>query len=232
MALKRAQQHLLDDLYKSSTVLLKLARAHIVDGEEHRRTSIASENSNCGRYAAVYDSLHRPLSGLGSCDFVLANDDQLGLSADTAVRLLSSTSPIPAILYLRQPSAERIVATTIAGAVDYLEWPFDYGRLKQSISWPNSACAARPANLSEADHARELVAALNAEERQVLRILVNGGSLKDIARTLSAGPSGAKLYRTGVMQKLNATTTADVVRVALMAGTASPMPEFFKDGAT
>lgn len=64
---------------------------------------------------------------------------------------------------------------------------------------------------------RILVANLTEIERKVLARIVQGESIKSLSRELSITPDAALQARDSLMVKLSARTTADLVRVGLLA---------------
>jgi DNA-binding NarL/FixJ family response regulator len=57
--------------------------------------------------------------------------------------------------------------------------------------------------------------ALSQREFELLRVLGAGMSLKECARRLNISTSSASTYRTRLMEKLNLTSTAEIIRFAL-----------------
>lgn len=61
------------------------------------------------------------------------------------------------------------------------------------------------------------VAKLTELERRILAGLVDGASVKSLASVLSITPGAAQEARDALMAKLSAQTTADLVRIGLIA---------------
>ena len=66
--------------------------------------------------------------------------------------------------------------------------------------------------------ARRRVVQLSKRERQVLELLSLGSSNKLIARELSISPRTVEIYRANLMDKMQAGSLSDLVRMALIAG--------------
>lgn len=71
--------------------------------------------------------------------------------------------------------------------------------------------------------ARRLTGALEASERSFLRYVLSGHSLIQCAGRLGLTVEEAAHVKAGVMRKLSASQTADLVRVAVYAGL-DPIP--------
>lgn len=65
-------------------------------------------------------------------------------------------------------------------------------------------------------------AALTARERQVLALVAEGLSSKEIAAELGIGARTVETHRERVMDKLDARNAADLVRIAFALGLVKP----------
>jgi two-component system response regulator NreC len=63
---------------------------------------------------------------------------------------------------------------------------------------------------------------LTARERQVLQLVAEGNTTKEIAELISVGPKTAESYRARIMQKLGIHHTAGLVRYAVRHGLVQP----------
>lgn len=77
------------------------------------------------------------------------------------------------------------------------------------------------AQLAE-DDARGMVGRLTPTQRVILAGLLCGESGKSIATGLRMGPADYETQRAGLMRHLNADSTAEAVRIALLAGMDEP----------
>jgi DNA-binding NarL/FixJ family response regulator len=62
------------------------------------------------------------------------------------------------------------------------------------------------------------VSPLTARERQVLQLVAEGRTSKEIAQSLTLGVKSVEAYRTRIMQKLDIHHTAGLVRYAIREG--------------
>jgi two-component system response regulator FixJ len=101
------------------------------------------------------------------------------------------------------------------GARDFIEKPFDPGVLVAGI---RAALAGAPEQGgAEAQIGRRL-ATLTPREREVLDQMVIGRPNKAIARALGISPRTVEIHRARVMQKMEAESLAQLVRMAFIAG--------------
>ena len=89
-------------------------------------------------------------------------------------------------------------------------------------SRPRFASARRPGEIeAQKSSVVARLATLSQRERQVLEGLVAGLPNKTIAYDLGISPRTVEVYRANVMNKMEATSLSDLVRMAVLAGVAS-----------
>jgi len=109
-----------------------------------------------------------------------------------------------------------------AGAVDFIEKPFDDQALLDAIH--QAIEQDRKARLEQAKIKEILrrVGLLTHRERQVFALVVTGIFNKQIAFELGTSEKTIKVHRARIMQKMQAKSLADLVRLAEKAGVYPP----------
>lgn len=113
-----------------------------------------------------------------------------------------------------------------AGAVDFLTKPIDEQVLLEAVDAAFAELDAR--NQAEAARAGRdaLKAKLTQREREILDLVAEGLSTKEIARALDLSPRTVETHRSNIAEKLGASSVAEMVRFALegreRSGRASP----------
>jgi FixJ family two-component response regulator len=108
------------------------------------------------------------------------------------------------------------VNTMKKGAMDFIQKPFNEKR-----PWPPwwSACWSTPAaplpTTSSRQPRRADLAKLTGRESQVLERIVAGRLNKQIADDLGISIKTVEAHRANIMEKLNANTVADLLKIAL-----------------
>jgi FixJ family two-component response regulator len=105
-----------------------------------------------------------------------------------------------------------------AGAVDWLEMPYEPEALLGAIAAALASVHAAAEQNRRAELARARIASMSVRERQVLEGLLAGGTNKVIARDLGISPRTVELYRASVMERLGARTLPEAVLLAAAAG--------------
>ena len=103
-----------------------------------------------------------------------------------------------------------------AGAVDFLEKPFDEETLMFSVRRAAAEICSAGNRVAAIQDAQTRNAELTRREREVLDLVVAGRANKVIAHELSISPRTVELHRARVMDKMNARTVADLVRLSLL----------------
>ena len=183
--------------------------------------------------AAVLDSIHMIVTSRGmhakcftsASDFLaksksispncIVSDVRLpGLSGlDLQSELLRRGVTAPLILITGHGDIAMAVKAIKAGAFDFIEKPFDNETLMESIStaidWRERARIQNNKVAETMDRLSEL----SLRQRQVMDLVVQGLSSKQIAGLrLAISPRTVENYRAWVMQKMGAGNFADLVR--------------------
>ena len=102
-----------------------------------------------------------------------------------------------------------------AGAVDFVEKPFDEQTIVASIRRAFDLGIEVAREEAEGSQIGRRLAQLTPREREVLEALVAGKPNKIIAYELSISPRTVEIHRARVMEKMAARTLSDLVRMAL-----------------
>ena len=108
-----------------------------------------------------------------------------------------------------------------AGAVDFLRKPFRGDELLQSVQNALIRSAEQRRRSAEQNEARRLLDLLTPREFEVMQLVITGMLNKQIAGELGTAEKTVKVHRGRVMQKLDVTSVAELVRLVERAGIAA-----------
>jgi len=146
-------------------------------------------------------------------------------------RLKASASHLPVIVIGRSNgNAALAVQVMKAGAVDWLEMPYEEDILLMTVTSALADIRRAAEQERDAEFARARIAGLSARERQVLEGLLAGGTNKVIGRELGISPRTVELYRASVMERLGVKTLSEAVLLAAASGV-RPVPQTRKPKA-
>ncbi len=141
-------------------------------------------------------------------------------------------SPAPQVLILSAYDDEEYVieALTRAGAAGYLLKSDGADELINGVRAVNagkrylspSVAPILLGRLQSHNPSRPIFDLLTLREREVLRLVGQGATSKEIAHRLGISPKTAQVHRDNLKQKLNLRTTADLVRYALKRRLVNP----------
>jgi RNA polymerase sigma factor (sigma-70 family) len=110
------------------------------------------------------------------------------------------------------PMAVRAVQ---AGAVDFLEKPFNDQALLDSVHRALEQDAKQRGRASRLADIRERLERLTPREREVMELVIAGQRNKVIAADLNVSQSTVEAHRAKVMEKMEAKTLSDLMRMML-----------------
>ncbi|HEV2544151.1 response regulator transcription factor FixJ [Methylorubrum populi] len=196
------------------------ALVHVVDDDLAVRQALAFLLAADGLAVRVHESANAYLDAVTSPGGCIVTDVRMPeVDGIEFLRRLRHKGPMPPVIVMTgHADVPLAVEAMRAGAIDFIEKPFDDEVLLASVR-SALAQAERSANLAaQHDAARVRLAALSERERQVLDGLVAGKANKVIGLDLGISPRTVEIYRANVMSKLQADSLPDLVRTALLAG--------------
>ena len=133
----------------------------------------------------------------------------------------------PSIAIVEQGDVPGAVRAMQAGATSAIEMPIDPELLARSIESALAAHAQILDHLSDVNDIIRRRASLSPREREVLELVVSGKSTRQIADELHRTEKTIEFHRRNIMQKMEATNVADLVRmvVSLQSRTESPLAD-------
>lgn len=131
--------------------------------------------------------------------------------------ILRAGLSLPVIVITGHGDVQLAVKAMKAGAVDFIEKPFDGETLLAGVERALTIGRQLRDRAEEMRTARKALAALTARERDVLERLVNGRPNKLVAYELGISPRTVEIHRARVMSKLKAKSLSDLVRLTITA---------------
>lgn len=189
----------------------------IVDDDALVRRSLEITLSLAGFKAAKFASAQQFLaritfrySGCVLTDVRMPGMDGLELQMELVRRNL----PMSVIIMTGHANVPLAVRAMQAGALDFLEKPFGNDLLLKRVSSALAVANKRAKQASLMEINLERLSSLSNRERDVLRLVVDGYSNKEIARRLGISQRTVDIHRARVMRKMQVTSVAALVRMA------------------
>jgi FixJ family two-component response regulator len=191
------------------------AFVYLVDRDLPTVEYLSEQLTMCGYLVNCFDTIDQyakfPRPALPSClivDADVADTDLLRLEQG-----LQDGTQAPVILTSAYPDVPRVVRSIRAGVLDFLSKP---------LSIDSIVCAVRAAIEQDIRHGQlraararvaSRVARLTPREAQLLPLLVSGLLNKQSAARLGISEITVKVHRRHIMEKLQASSLADLVRM-------------------
>ncbi|MEK6668194.1 MAG: response regulator transcription factor [Aquabacterium commune] len=132
-------------------------------------------------------------------------------------KLLERKSPLPIVFITGHGDVPMAVNTMKKGAMDFIEKPFKEDALVALVERMLDEARSAFSQSQETASREALLSRLTTREAQVLERIVAGRLNKQIADDLGISIKTVEAHRANVMEKLNANTVADLLKIALGA---------------
>ena len=194
------------------------AIVHIVDDDEAVRSSLKflmrSQGFEVECYPSAQDFLNRVDVSVPGC--VLLDVRMPGMTGlELLEELVQRQMPVPVILMTGQADVPMAVRALKSGAYDFIEKPFDNRALLLRIREALIQGGDVHERHKERETINERLQRLTRREQEVMDMLVSGKPNKVIAADLGISTRTVEIHRAKIMEKLQARSLSDVVRIAL-----------------
>jgi len=135
--------------------------------------------------------------------------------------LLAAGSRIPVIVITGHGDVPMAVRAMRAGAIDFIEKPLNNQLLIERIHEALRLSRTRREEAVELDAILAKIATLTPREREVVQRVAGGKQNKMIAHDLGISLKTVEIHRHNAMEKMGATTGADLARMLTLTGSLS-----------
>jgi two-component system response regulator FixJ len=201
------------------------SRIALIDDHAAVRQAIGDLLEVYGYDVARYESAEAFLADPGrrSIGCVISDVRMPGMDGVALVHALAASSggaPVPTILISGQADIPMAVAALKAGAADFIEKPVDDVRLVAAIN--RALVRATPTPDQTLAEVTARFERLTPREITVFDMIADGHTSQSIASNLNISARTVEGYRAQLMEKLQVTSIAAIVRLAIRLGRISP----------
>lgn len=141
-----------------------------------------------------------------------------GASGIDVLRALPDNRQFATIVLTGQGNITLAVDAMKAGALDFVEKPYEHLALLQMVEGAFSRLETDSADAARVEAAKGKLARLSGRETDVLKGLIDGHANKVIAHHLDISPRTVEIYRAHLMEKLEVRSLSEALRIAFAAG--------------
>ena len=198
---------------------------YVVDDDEAVRDSLQWLLEGKGWHVRAFDSAESFLKHFDprevACLFV---DIRMGgmTGLELQDHLIERKSPLPVVFITGHGDVGMAVDTMKKVAFDFIQKPFQESDLVPLVEKMQERANAAFASHKQICTRDALMAKLTSREAQVLERIVAGRLNKQIADDLNISIKTVEAHRSNIMEKFNANTVADLLKVVLGANAALP----------
>jgi RNA polymerase sigma factor (sigma-70 family) len=192
----------------------------VVDDDQAMRASLQWLIESVGMKVQTYDSAQAFLDAYypGRAGCLLLDVRMPGMSGlELQEYLVRREIRLPVIIITGHGDVSMAVKAMKAGAVDFIEKPFDDEELLNSIRNAVQHDEKRRALRARRADIAARMAELTPREHEVMGMVTEGKSNKEIATSLGVSAKTVEVHRARVMDKMRADSLAELVRLALIA---------------
>lgn len=195
------------------------ATVFVVDDDQAMRNSLKWLIESTGMAVRTFESADVFLASYypGRAGCLLLDVRMPGMSGlELQAHMARMGHRLPVILITGHGDVAMAVKAMKAGAIDFIEKPFDDEDLLRSIHRALEYDERHRANRAARAEVAARLAELTPREHEVMAMVTDGKSNKDIAAALGVSAKTVEAHRARVMEKMRAESLAELVRMALL----------------
>ncbi|MFW3613823.1 response regulator transcription factor [Billgrantia antri] len=199
----------------------------VVDDDEALRDSLAWLLDSVGLATRAFaDGEAFLAANPDAFDAVLLDVRMPGLSGlQVQQRLNERGTTVPVIFMTGHGDVPMAVAALKSGAFDFIEKPFNHQQLIDAVQQALAEHQHQRAIRERLDALRERYDALRPKEREIVVLVAEGLTSREIAARLDVSAKTVEVYRLRAMKELGAGSLAELVRLCVALGLVGSLPE-------
>lgn len=191
-----------------------LVSVYLIEPDSALRAKLARLILANGFHVEIFANAAEFLSYAPDDGVIFVNDSIDARGVAVVIEMLANARLVmPVIAYRDQPTIDNVIAAMRARAVDFLPIEIFETGIREVLETVAVKIKSNRDRRSKVDAAHQRVMCLTNRERQVLEMVVDGLSNKEMARTLEISPRTVEIHRMKMMAKMSARSSSEAVRI-------------------
>lgn len=185
---------------------------HVIETDVALRGTLARHIFNLGHHAEIYGSIAELVECRPQGGIILVKQAGDNVAIDQLVSAMAVHGLwLPIIAHASNPRPEVVVMAMKAGAMNFISDPTSQDELREAVRRTAAEAVGMFARRNKQVAASHRMSALSPRELQVLTLLADGHSNKEMARHLDISPRTVEIHRMKMMGKIGAHNVADAI---------------------
>ena len=197
----------------------------VVDDDKAARDSLSWLISSVGLHVETFDSAQAFLAAYDTSrsGCLLVDVRMPGMSGlDLQKRLAENPHCLPVIVVTGHGDVQMAVRAMKDGAFDFIEKPYNDQVMIDLVQKAVQECERRRTEETGVQEVMVLVDTLTPREHEVMNMIVAGNTNKQMAYSLDISEKTVEAHRAKVMDKLHASSLADLMRKVMILNAENP----------
>ena len=189
-------------------------RVYLIEPDIGLRAKLARLIFASGFHVEIFGNVIEFLNYAPDDGVIFANDSmEVRGIADVIAMLTNARVLMPVVAYRDQPSIANVIAAMRARAANFLPIEFFEAGLREVLELAAIEAELNQDRRNKLNDSYKRVMRLTNREKQILEMIVDGLTNKQIARELDISPRTVEIHRMKMIAKMSARSSSDAVRI-------------------
>ncbi len=189
-------------------------KVYLIDSDSSQRAKLARLIFACGFHVEIFSSVEEFLDYPINRGVVFISDsiDSRGISG-VIDQFFNSRIQIPIVAYREHPSIDHVISAMRARVANFLPVELFESGLREVLEAAVAESKLNHGRRSQLEEARKRLLGLTRRERQVIDMISDGLSNKEIGRELAISPRTVEIHRMKMLAKLAARSSSEAIKI-------------------
>jgi RNA polymerase sigma factor (sigma-70 family) len=193
-------------------------KIYLIDQDSSQRARLASIIFSTGFHVEIFSSMIEFLSYSSGEGVIFVSDAIHDNGVSSVMDLLNQADVhISVVAYRENPSIEHVISAMRARVTNFLPIEFFETGLREVLEAAEAESNLNQDRRSKLEEVRKRLSGLTKRERQVLDMISDGLSNKEIGRELGISPRTVEIHRMRMLSKMAARSSGEAIKMCCTA---------------